>query len=227
MQLVMFDIDGTLTESNRVDDECFVQALSDVFGFTEIETDWSTYPHCTDSGILATIFERRLGRGPAWAEIANMHDRFLELLTAAVAVRPLPEIAGAGAFVGELLGDSRRTAALASGAWERSARLKLAAARLDCDGLPGAFAEDGPSRDSIMQTSYQRAAMTAGCSAFESVVYIGDGVWDVRAATTLGWPCLGVAADPVRAERLRAAGAVAVFPDFRNFALWMKALDLR
>ena len=45
MPLVMFDIDGTLTESMKVDEECFVRSFKDVFGFADIDTDWSHYPH--------------------------------------------------------------------------------------------------------------------------------------------------------------------------------------
>jgi phosphoglycolate phosphatase-like HAD superfamily hydrolase len=223
----MFDIDGTLTQSNQADDDCFVQALADVFDFRDIDADWSNYPHCTDAGILATIFERRLRRAPTPSEIVAMQARFLELLTAASAARPYPEVAGAGAFVQSLLGDPHRPVALASGAWEASARLKLTVAGLELGRLPGAFAEDGPSRESIMRASYDRASRRAGCPSFDSVVYIGDGVWDVRAATNLGWPCLAVAADPSKAARLRSAGAAAVFTDFRDLAAWMKALELR
>ncbi len=31
MHLVMFDIDGTLTETTKVDEECFVRSFKDVF----------------------------------------------------------------------------------------------------------------------------------------------------------------------------------------------------
>jgi beta-phosphoglucomutase-like phosphatase (HAD superfamily) len=37
MQLVMFDIDGTLTETMKVDEECFVRSFAEVFGFTDID----------------------------------------------------------------------------------------------------------------------------------------------------------------------------------------------
>ena len=39
MHLVMFDIDGTLTETMKVDEECFVRSLAEVCGFTDVETD--------------------------------------------------------------------------------------------------------------------------------------------------------------------------------------------
>jgi beta-phosphoglucomutase-like phosphatase (HAD superfamily) len=38
MHLVMFDIDGTLTETMKVDEECFVRSFDDVFGFTDLMT---------------------------------------------------------------------------------------------------------------------------------------------------------------------------------------------
>jgi len=44
MHLVMFDIDGTLTQTTKVDEECFVRSFKDVFGFADIDTDWSHYP---------------------------------------------------------------------------------------------------------------------------------------------------------------------------------------
>jgi len=56
MQLVMFDIDGTLTETMKVDEECLVRSFVEVFGFTDIETDWSHYPHVTDSGIFHEVY---------------------------------------------------------------------------------------------------------------------------------------------------------------------------
>ena len=33
MHLVMFDIDGTLTETMKVDEECFVRSFKDIFDF--------------------------------------------------------------------------------------------------------------------------------------------------------------------------------------------------
>lgn len=54
MNLVMFDIDGTLVESYDFDASCFVQAVQNVLDIC-IDTDWSKYVHVTDSGILDEI----------------------------------------------------------------------------------------------------------------------------------------------------------------------------
>jgi beta-phosphoglucomutase-like phosphatase (HAD superfamily) len=60
MKLAIFDIDGTLTETNKVDNECFVKAFADSHNITGIETDWTRYKHVTDSGIALEIFNERL-----------------------------------------------------------------------------------------------------------------------------------------------------------------------
>ena len=39
MPLIIFDIDGTLTESMQADDVCFVRALAEVWDFHEVDTD--------------------------------------------------------------------------------------------------------------------------------------------------------------------------------------------
>src|SRR6266511_3001808 len=46
MHLVMFDIDGTLTESMKVDEECFVRSFKEVFGFADISSNcWLPLQH--------------------------------------------------------------------------------------------------------------------------------------------------------------------------------------
>ena len=94
MTLVMFDLDGTLSESFDLDSATFVDALEDVFGLHDVSADWATYPHVTDSGILAEVFRRRLGRAPAGEETARMQARYSALLAervkAAGGILPVP-----------------------------------------------------------------------------------------------------------------------------------------
>src|ERR1041384_1792023 len=80
MNLVIFDIDGTLTQTDFVDEECFVKAFHDEFGITGINTNWVAYPHCTDSGIALAIFEKQMRRAPKNEEIGRLKDRILDLL---------------------------------------------------------------------------------------------------------------------------------------------------
>jgi hypothetical protein len=58
MHLVVFDIDGTLTDTCQADESCYWRAFYDVFGICENQPDWSTFCHVTDSGIAAQARER-------------------------------------------------------------------------------------------------------------------------------------------------------------------------
>ena len=55
MNLAIFDIDGTLTESVAVDELCFVQAFRDVLDIGSINTNWLDYHFQTDSGLTLEI----------------------------------------------------------------------------------------------------------------------------------------------------------------------------
>jgi phosphoglycolate phosphatase-like HAD superfamily hydrolase len=209
----MFDIDGTLTQTSHEDEICFVQALREIFEFTDVNTDWASYPHCSDSGILEEIFQLRRGRSPLPGEISAFQTHFVSLLTAASAVQPFKPIAGAREFLERLIGQSAFAVSLASGAWESSARFKLVSAGLDFPKIPAAFSDDAHARESIMEASLVRATQYHCRDSFDIVIYVGDGVWDARAARNLGFPFIGIASEPAKIKRLYSEGARHVFHD--------------
>ena len=61
MNLVMFDIDGTLTDTNEVDKQCYVQALLRDFSRGRSDTDWTQYEDSTDQGCLEEFARRHMG----------------------------------------------------------------------------------------------------------------------------------------------------------------------
>jgi phosphoglycolate phosphatase-like HAD superfamily hydrolase len=225
MNLVMFDIDGTLTASDVMDGECFVQAVNDVCGFADVSADWSLYRHCSDSGVLDELFHTRLARPPMPEEIAEVQVHFTRLLEASIAAQPLKAIAGAGEMLETLLAVPGIAVSLASGAWECSARLKLTSAGLHFPQIPGAFADDAHAREDFMRASLQRVAEKYGREHFDSMVYIGDGVWDVRASRNLGFAFIGIGHKPDRVDRLRGEGADVIFPDFTQGDAFRAALQ--
>ncbi len=80
MNLAIFDIDGTLTRTDHIDDVCFAQALADAHAITGISTDWAGYSHTTDSGITLDIFRERFNRAPEEAELLKFKSHFVQLL---------------------------------------------------------------------------------------------------------------------------------------------------
>src|SRR5438094_3942705 len=222
MHLVMFDIDGTLTETMNVDEECFVRSFKDVFGFADVDTDWSHYPHTTDSGIFDDVFTSRMGRSATAQEVSRFRQHFIQLLAAASSQSPFAPIAGADRLLSQLAQGGSHRVSLATGSWRDSARLKMASAGMCLDDHPAASADDALDRESIMRLSKERAAERYG-ESFACTVYVGDGVWDARASRGGGIPFIGIGLGS-RATRLSAEGAVCVFPDFRDADLFLRSV---
>lgn len=213
MHLLMFDVDGTLTNTTRIDHECYVRAVCETLRVESVDSDWAAYRHVTDSGIVAELLER--ARLPLALAI-NVKHRFVEMLQDAVMRGArICAIPGAGEVLATLARTDDVQPAIATGAWRDSAKFKLVAAGLDARGIPMATSDDSYCRTSIMRTAYARALRTAGVDTFETVTYVGDASWDLRAAGELGWAFLGRACGR-RAERLRDLGAQHVLEDFSD-----------
>src|SRR5258708_7826026 len=115
MHLVMFDIDGTLTETAKVDEECFVRSFKEVFGFADIDTDWSHYLRTTDSGIFHDIYTARVGRSPTAQEVSKLRRHFIRLLAAAASQSAFVPVAGADKLLVRLAPSGSYRVSLATG----------------------------------------------------------------------------------------------------------------
>jgi phosphoglycolate phosphatase-like HAD superfamily hydrolase len=225
MHLIMFDLDGTLVDSSSVDSDCYLQALVDVFGFNlnRIDRDWGNYPHVTDAGILQTLCQTELARNPTESEINQYQQRFLELLNIAVISQPLQEISGAKELLHQLDLAPNYAISLATGGWRKTAEFKLQQAGLDRVLLPMACSDDAFARVEIMQCAYQRSIDLYQQPEFESVTYIGDGIWDGVASGQLAYQFIGIGSGD-RANDLWAHGAKYVFPHYQDLEAIMSSL---
>ena len=218
MKLAIFDIDGTLTNTNTVDDECFVKALAKAHAITEINTDWAAYNHTTDSGITQQIFQDQFDRDPEDAELEKFKSCFVDMLSKQYESNAsgFAQIEGASITLDKLKRDSAWAIAIATGCWRESAMLKLRAAKIDIDGIPGAFAEDGLSREEILQSAVSQSLVQHRVSSFAKTVSVGDGLWDVRTARRLRFGFLGIGCGE-SAALLNRAGAKHVIEDFTDY----------
>jgi len=226
MNLVVFDIDGTLLRSVELDDKCFVRALAEVLGIDGVAADWTRYEHPTDSGLLREIVHRHHARHPTDEEIDLVRQRCCQLLSLIVlrSRSAIRQVAGASQLIERLRCDSRWCAAIASGSWQATAQIKLGAAGIDASGLPAAFADDSFDRSEILSLAIQRAGEQYRTDGFQKVVYVGDGIWDVAAARRQAVAFLGVGGS-VAAGPLTQAGAASILGDFSEIRAVFQALD--
>lgn len=220
MPIVVFDIDGTLTDTTEVDVECYEAAVRSELGL-EIPSDWQGFDDVTDATILAVACERSGIPVPA----ADVQQRVAERVGALLEVelrraprrfRPVPGVAEVLA----LLEGAGWRVAMATGAWRPSALVKLRGAGIPHEAVPLASASDHPERVEIIR----HAVRALGEGDGEAVVYVGDGEWDGRAAQRLGYPFVGVG-DGARRGRLLAAGASLVVSDFADPDPLLEALS--
>jgi phosphoglycolate phosphatase-like HAD superfamily hydrolase len=217
MHLVMFDIDGTLTRTDSIDEVCYVAAVAEVLSIPDMDTDWLSYPHVTDSAILQQVVRSSQGRALLAGEMDRVCGCFRRRLEEAFQRQPdscLP-VEGGPEMLRQLAGQSGVAVALATGGWEATARLKLERAGYDIMDVPLASSSDADTREEIMRIAELRAREKHGVPGFDTITYVGDGVWDARAAANLGWRFLGVGTGE-QAARLEREGAIAVIDHYSS-----------
>lgn len=104
--------------------------------------------------------------------------------------------------------------ALASSARERD--LQVMRSVLDADAFLDAAtsandAEESKPAPDILEAALEAVGVEAG-----NAVYVGDAVWDMKAAAALGIPAIGVTCGGIQAGQLREADAVEVYEGPRD-----------
>ncbi len=187
MHAKVFDIDGTLLQSNEVDDALYREAVRAVLGSVQFRESISDYDHVTDSGIIQQLLDdNQIASEPTY--IPMIRRRFVSALSDHVEKEgPFQEIPGAMKYFHAYRESTDHCVAIATGGWRESAMLKLDSAGFDVTDVPLATSDDSACRSEIMQI-----AVNALGSEFESITYYGDALWDKKACDELGWNFVAV-----------------------------------
>jgi phosphoglycolate phosphatase-like HAD superfamily hydrolase len=94
---------------------------------------------------------------------------------------------------------------------------------LPINNIPYAFSDDDESREGITAIALARAAQHYGRS-FQNIVYIGDGVWDIRSARKSGYAFIGIASGD-QADQLEMEGATHIFPSYDDLESFLSVLS--
>jgi len=197
--LIVFDVDGTLLDANIVDNDCFGRAFQEETGVVLTAPLWEQFKEVTAQAIVHQAL------GNDWPDIesvkARVKDSFLSKLRESYDQDPalIRGFESASGLMSHLKASPDFVVAIATGCWRETAQFKLNAAGFDVLDVPFASASDCYGRAEIISLAVERAG-----GSLDRAVYVGDGVWDLRATQQLGIPFIGVGR---KIEALRKAGA--------------------
>jgi len=215
MKLIIFDIDGTLADTKKVDDDCFIRAFDATFQLDIRQQKWEDITHLTDWGITQEIIQQHFKRNPTAKEYASMEATHIANLATAKTTEPslFKEIPGAKSFFNRLQTDANIALGIATGAWEKSALLKLDSVGINPKNFPFSNSNYFKTREQITNHAIEQAT-EKHATTFEEIIYFGDGVWDYKTCQNLGIRFIGI--DVLQDGKLKEIGAQTVFEDFRN-----------
>jgi HAD superfamily hydrolase (TIGR01509 family) len=199
---VLFDVDGTLVDSNYLHVYAWLRAFDD----EDLPVAAWKIHRCI--GMDGAKLVRALSDdAPADVKdrLSDGHSRYYRDVLPLLA--PLP---GARELLRHVAGLGLQVVLASSAPGDELEALLKA---LDCDDV---IAETTSSRDvdtakpepGIVQVALDRAGVDA-----EHAVFVGDAVWDAHAAGAAGLSCIGLLSGGISGAELRAAGASQVFAD--------------
>ncbi len=224
MNLVMLDIDGTLTQSYDYDREIFGVAIAEVLGSPPVNADLNGYVDKTSLGVTVEAIERITGKIPETKKIEEVKARVLQYFEKMYRESPenFCEIPGASYFLERLRNQNAVGIAIATGCWRSEALFKLKASKLDVEGIPMSTSDDERNRKRIMENAVELAKKFYNCRGFERIVYLGDGPWDMQASRSLGFRFIGIGP---RMQALKDLEPFCWHPDFTEINSVFASID--
>ncbi len=217
MKLVIFDIDGTLTDTTSVDDSSYRQTLQETFSIVPDEKEWQEIKirtSGTDSGITLQLLENHFGGEFPENAYHTVKHKFLQILN--FQRNNFPEkftaVTGSRNFV-ELLNQSENIiVGFATGSWKESGWLKLDSIGISANDIFYSNSDESDKRFQIITNVLEKVKSKRGIKKFEKIIYFGDGEWDFRAAEILGIDFIGV--DFHGTGRLNSLNPAHIIKDF-------------
>ena len=208
--LIIFDIDGTLTDSVTQHQTAFVSALKQM-GVKEINTDFKIYKHHTDSHIAKVIYE--LDRKSFFGR--EQLSLFEALLWKYISTDIIKEIKGALNMVHYFEAESDFGVCYATGSLYKPATYKLSQAGIKFAPELLVASNETEDRETIVKTAVEQAKNYYQQSQFDRIISIGDGLWDLLTARNLGYEFIGIGTQ--HKEILTSHGMTLHFDDWLDF----------
>ena len=225
-RFILFDIDGTLTDSGGAGRRALNQAMLEVTG---IEDGFRGVGFAGKTDLL-NIREglEKLGLDARSSMISLVAGRYLENLRSEVAKGGGHVKAGVRELIEGLQNRDGCVLGLLTGNLEAGARIKLEPFGLNKFFSVGAYGDDAEDRNLLLPIALLRLREHRGMSLNPNdCLVIGDTPKDVECARVHGTPSIAVATGPYPLEVLQEIGADLVVPDLSGTAqllAWIQRL---
>ena len=224
IEVVLFDIDGTLISTGGASDRAWRRAFSQLHGVAVEVSDY-TGKGVTDPVVGLISFRGALGREPAPEEIRRLMALRLHYLPEEVAGSDGYRVMDGAEALLRRLRDDGLMVGLITGNVEEAARIKLARGGLDHWFSFGAYGSDADERVDVARVALERADRLAGKRVDrDACIAVGDTPRDVEAAHGVGIRVVGVATGSYDVEALRQAGADYAIASLREWTLHQRSL---
>lgn len=194
-RLLLFDIDGTLLDSNGAGGEAILDAAEEHFGIQRAQLPPLQLAGSTDPAIAMDVFTL-LDRSHTPEEITAFLDRYLSHLQRRLQDSSFSGfiLPGVEALLAALLGEKEAHIGLLTGNVRRGATIKLSRHGIFDHFRDGAFGCDHHDRNQLGPVALKRMQDATGTQFdIADVIVIGDTPKDIRCAAAFGAKCLAVA----------------------------------
>lgn len=205
--LIVFDIDGTLTDTVQIHHNAFRKALQFI-GIKDFNNHFDSYKHHTDSHIAKTIYEASMNR----LFDKSICKQFENYLYESIVNDRITEIRGSQNMVSYLENETEFGVCYATGSLYLPAKLKLERIGINFNSLQLVASNDIEEREKIVSTAIKNAQKHYRVRKFDRIISFGDGLWDLRTANNLSLEFVGIG--NVNKEILQENGAKNHYPDF-------------
>lgn len=214
-KLVVFDIDGTLTDSLPLYHKVVIQSLK-LMGIKEVDTDFYSYKYHTDSYTLKFNYENQFNK-PFAKKLLN---EFENILFSELQKYPdIVEINGAKTCVNNLL-KSNYAITFATGSLLKPAILKMNQCDIWYEESLIATSKISFDRETFVLQAIENAKSYFNVNEFEHIYSVGDGIWDLQTAQRLNLEFIGIG--PKNKQQLIELGCKTHFDDLTKLVNYIK-----
>ena len=186
-KLVIFDIDGTLTDSVSLYHRVVADCLH-LMGIKNVDTNFSNYKYHTDSYGLKWNYENNFDELYSKKLLTVFENTLFSELNKHP---PVKEIKGAKNCVDQLL-KANYAIAFATGSLPKPAKLKLDQCNIWNDDFLILTSKISFDRESFVLQAIENAKKYFKVERFEQIYSIGDGLWDLETAKKLNLHFIGI-----------------------------------